>query len=261
MAKEKMVLFRSSLGGFNRDDVNSYIEKQNAEFAERERAAKKKLDAAEVKCAELENKMIELENAKVRIAELEKEAETREKLIAEYIEKVEHQAAEIESLNTTKDNAESEITKLTEEIASLSDAISKSEKYDDISSQIGEIILSARSTADDIIQKAKEEANEKRAAADAEIENAAANFNARAATAAYTIKNQMKKLAHDSYSSLAEKAAETSDLLRNLATHISGAAENFDKDLTNGKSDAETAISDEAAKIFTDENRLSFKKQ
>ncbi|MBQ8837006.1 MAG: hypothetical protein IJ002_05830 [Clostridia bacterium] len=260
MAKEKMVLFRSALGGFNRDDVNSYIEKQNAEFSERERTAKKKLDAAEAKCAELENKLTELENAKVRIAELEKEAETREKLIAEYIEKVEHQAAEIENLNATNDSAESEIVKLTEKIASLSEAIAKSEKYDDISNQIGEIILSARSTADSIVAKANEEAAEKRAAADAELENAAANFNARAATAAYAIKGQMKKIAQDSYATLAGKAAETSDLLRNLAAHISGAAEDFDKGLANGKSEAEAAISDEAAKIFTDENRLSFKK-
>ena len=47
MAKEKMVLFRTAIGGFNRGDVNNYIEKLNAEFSERERIAKKKLDAAE----------------------------------------------------------------------------------------------------------------------------------------------------------------------------------------------------------------------
>ena len=45
MPKEKMVYFRTSLGGFNREDVNSYIEKLNGEFAERERAAKRKTDA------------------------------------------------------------------------------------------------------------------------------------------------------------------------------------------------------------------------
>ena len=43
MAKEKMVYFRTSLGGFNKDDVNSYIEKLNAEFSEREKAARKKI--------------------------------------------------------------------------------------------------------------------------------------------------------------------------------------------------------------------------
>ena len=254
-----MVFFRTALGGFNRDDVNSYIEKQNAEFAERERVTKKKLDAAESKCAELDSKITELESAQLRIAELEKEAETREKLIAEYIEKVERQSTEIENLKTSKYDAESTINKLTEEIASLSEAISKSEKYDDISNQIGEIILSARSTAEEIIERADEEAAKKLASADIQIENAAASFNARAATATYAIKNQMKKLAGDSYSSLAEKAAETSDMLRNLAAHISGAAEEFNQKLSDGKMDAETAITCEAAKIFTDENRLTIK--
>lgn len=260
MAKEKMVLFRTSLGGFNRDDVNNYIEKQNNEFAERERISKKKLDTLDARCKELEAKLEELERANLHIAELEKEAAAREKLIAEYIEKVEHQAAEIESLSTSKSYAENEITKLTDEIASLSEVISKSEKYDDISNQIGEIILSARSTADDIIAKADKEAAAMRAAADKEMETAAANFNARAATATYAIKNQMKNIARDSYASLAEKAAETSDMLRNLAAHISGAAEDLNQKIENGKADADSAISNEAAKIFTDENRLSFKK-
>ena len=42
MAKEKMVFFRSAIGGFNRDDVNGYIEKLNADFADRERMARRK---------------------------------------------------------------------------------------------------------------------------------------------------------------------------------------------------------------------------
>ncbi len=258
MAKEKMVLFRTSIGGFNRNDVNSYIEKLNADFAERERIVKKKLDAAEAKCKELEGAVSELENANARIAELEKEAEMREKLIAEYIEKVEHQAIEIDGLKASKTSAEGEITKLTEEIASLSDAISKSEKYDDISNQIGEIILSARSTADGIILKANEEAAKKLSDTNMRIENAALGFNTRAENATAAIKVQMTKLANDSYASLAEKAAETSDMLRNLAAHISGTAESFGNELATRKTDAEVAIAEEAAKIFTSENKLTF---
>jgi len=260
MSKEKMVYFRTALGGFNRDDVNSYIERLNSDFAERERIAKKRLDAADAKIADLESKKGELDAANAHIEELEKEAEAREKLIAEYIAKVEQQAAEIDSLTTSKDDAESEISLLTEKIASLSEAISKSEKYDDISGQIGEIILSARSTAEDIIAKAEDDAAAKRAAADSEMENAAANFNARAATAAYAIKSHMKKLARDSYATVAERANETSEMLRNLAAHISSAADDFDAKLSEGKSEAEAAISAEAAKVFTDDNRISLKK-
>ena len=59
---------------------------------------------------------------------------------------------------------------------------------------------------------------------------------------------------------IAEKAAETSDMLRNLAAHISSTAENFGQELAVKKTDAEIAINDEASKIFTDANKLSFKR-
>ncbi len=259
MAKEKMVFFRSALGGFNREDVNSYIEKLNAEFAERERTAKKKLDAAEEKCAELDNLKAHLDSTLLHLAELEAAAEKREKVIAEYMDQLEMKNTEIEKLQASKCNAESEIDLLSAKLDSLSDAIRKSEKYDDISSQIGEIILSAKSTAEEIISEAEKDANAIRAAADAQMENAAAGFNARAATAAYAIKGQMKKLARDSYAAIAEKAAETSDMLRNLAAHISSTSDELSDTLSAGKNDTETVIETEAAKLFTDENRLSFK--
>lgn len=260
MAKEKMVFFRTAIGGFNREDVNNYIEKLNAEIADRERTAKKKLEISEAKCTELEEKVACLENALVHLSELESEAEAREKLIAEYIEKVEAQAAEIEALRSSNATAKSENSELSAMIDSLSDAISKSEKYDGISGQIGEIILSARSTAEEIVERANKEADSKRAEADAQMESAAASFNARAATAAYAIKGQMKKLANESYAAIAEKAAETSDMLRSLAAHISSASDEFDSKLSSGKLEAENIIDAEAAKVFTDANRLSLKK-
>ena len=91
MPKEKMVYFRTSLGGFNREDVNSYIEKLNGEFAERERAAKRKTDALESKLAELENAKSELERALARASALETAAAEREKLIAEQLARIEEQ--------------------------------------------------------------------------------------------------------------------------------------------------------------------------
>ena len=86
-----MVFFRTAIGGFNRDDVNNYIEKLNAEFADRERTAKRKLDVAESKCADLAEKNTALENTVERLSKLEAEADARERLLAEYIEKIEAQ--------------------------------------------------------------------------------------------------------------------------------------------------------------------------
>ena len=169
MPKEKMVYFRTSLGGFNREDVNSYIEKLNGEFAERERTAKRKTGA-----------------------------------------------------------------------------------------QIGEIILSAKSTADEIIEAAKREADDMRRSADEQLESAAASFNARAATAAYAVKSQIKKIANDSYSALTAQTEQTAALLHALAENIGKSSAELDDRLASGKSDAEAAIGAEAAKIFGDENRIKF---
>ena len=158
MPKEKMVYFRTSLGGFNREDVNSYIEKLNGEFAERERTAKRKTDALESKLAELENAKSELERALARASALETAAAEREKLIAEQLARIEEQNRTIDALRRERGEAQSRAESLDERLASLSDAIAKSEKYDDVSAQIGEIILSAKSTADEIIEAAKREA-------------------------------------------------------------------------------------------------------
>ncbi len=259
MAKEKMVFFRSAIGGFNRADVNSYIEKLNADFTERERLLKKKIDALDAKCNEFESVKNELELEKARATELEKQLESSEIVIEGFKENVDAQAAEIERLKAEKLASESEINELSERIESLSEAICKSEKYDDISAQIGEIILSAKQAAETIVSKAEKEAEAKRAEASEHIESAASSFNARAATAAYAVKNQIKKLAHDSYAKIAERAAETSDMLRSLAAHISGSSEQLDEELSSGNADIETTINQETAKVFSDEHRISFK--
>ncbi len=258
MPKEKMVYFRTSLGGFNREDVNSYIEKLNSEFAERERAAGRKREALEAKVAELETAKSELKQALERVSVLEEAAAAREKLVAEQLARIEEQNRTIESLRLERGAAEERAESLDERLASLSDAIAKSEKYDGVSAQLGEIILSAQSTAEEIIENAKREADALRKSADEQLESAAASFNARAATAAYAVKNQIKKIANDSYSTLTAQTEQTAALLHALAENIGKSSAELDDKLTSGKSDAEAAIQTEAAKIFSDENRIKF---
>ncbi len=258
MAKEKMVYFRTSLGGFNKDDVNSYIEKLNAEFSEREKAARKKLEAAEEKISGLEQLQDELKQALDKLSALENAAESREKLIGEQLRRIDEQAAEIEVLTRSKSSAENEAARLAERIESLSETIQKSEKYDDVSAQIGEIILSAKSTAEEIVKQAQNEAARKMREANEQLTGAARNFNARAATAAYAVKNQMRKSAHQSYAALAEQTEKTAALLHTLAENISQSTEAFDDKLSAVKTEAETAVETEAAKLFTEEHKLKF---
>ena len=44
LPKEKMVYFRTSLGGFNREDVNEYIASLSENFAKEKAEYEKKLD-------------------------------------------------------------------------------------------------------------------------------------------------------------------------------------------------------------------------
>ena len=261
MAKEKMVFFRTAIGGFNKSDVNSYIEKLNFEFSERERISKKKYEALENKCSELEEFKTKYEDSKATVASLEEELAKRDKDIDELYGVIEEKKRELDALILEKQETENEINVLSERISSLSEVISKSEKYDDISAQVGEIIISAKYTAETIISKAEKEAAAKKAAADKEIESAASSFNARAANAAHSVKNHLKKLANDSYSVIAQKAAETSELLHKLAAHISDSTAYFDEKISQKDEDIESAITYEASKIFSDDHRLTFKNE
>lgn len=256
--KEKMVYFRTSLGGFNREDVNAYIEKLNSELAERERAAKRKMDALETKVTELENLRSELKTALSRAAALEAAATSRENLISEQLSRIEKQNRLIESLRIENDEAKNRADNLDEQLASLSDAIAKSEKYDGVSAQIGEIILSAQGAADEIIESAKRDADKLRKSANAQLESAAESFNARAATAAYAVKTQIKRIANDSYAALTTQTEETAALLHALAENIGKSTAEFDSRIADGKSDTEAAIGAETAKIFSEENRIHF---
>lgn len=258
MSKEKMVYFRTSFGGFNREDVNSYIEKLNGELAERERSTKRKVDALETRLTELEGAKADLERALTRITELEEAAAAREKLITEQLEHIEAQKHTIETLRHENGEAQSRADSLNERLASLSDAIAKSEKYDDVSAQIGEIILSARGTADEIIENAKREAELMRHSADEQLKNAADSFNARAATAAYAVKNQIKKIANDSYSALTAQTEQTAALLHALAENIGRSTAELEEKLASGKNDAESAVHTESANIFGESDHIKF---
>ena len=106
MAKEKMVFFRTAIGGFNKSDVNSYIEKLNFEFSERERISKKKYEALENKCSELEEFKTKYEDSKATVASLKEELEKRDKVIDELYGVIEEKKREFDALVLEKQETE-----------------------------------------------------------------------------------------------------------------------------------------------------------
>lgn len=186
MSNKSGELFRKSMSGYNKKDVNEYIEaasiraqKREAEFESRIADLENTLKAAEERANIAESRDFSEEKAvyEKQIAELKSEHEKTlgnvkgeydgkiseiteklaegEKIIeaqTEYIEKLKDAVAklkdELESSRETIDAYEkknSEASALTE----------KASKYDNLSSQIGELMLSAGNTAEHIIKDAK----------------------------------------------------------------------------------------------------------
>lgn len=152
--------FRTSLSGFNKADVLEYLDGLNADF--REETAKTAA-ALEEKTRQTEDLAAEAE--KLRAA-LEEEKARAEKAAAES----EALKAELEAAKQALAESEAVIASQTELIDELkkpaqapdegrdAEAERKAELYDGVSSQLGDILISANKSADEIIENANEKA-------------------------------------------------------------------------------------------------------
>lgn len=125
-----MLRFRESFRGYNRDDVNAYIEQINIHFSKKE--------------AELRAVIADLENRTVTPTQLHTDSE---------YDDLNRQLISLKNENETLKN---ELAKAKENIEN--DAEEKSRLYVSMSAQVGSIIIQANSNAEKIISEAKLEA-------------------------------------------------------------------------------------------------------
>lgn len=176
MSEIKDVMFRTSLSGYNKADVNEYLISANNSFTEKENLlrtkaerAEKEAEQAKEKAAELERDILdkETQNADLRKNLFETEAEKQtllddatalrtkveesERVIAKQYEEIESLKNKIEELERTKAEAP-------EVDSEYDELLKKARLYDKTSSNIGETIISANKTAEEIIASAREEA-------------------------------------------------------------------------------------------------------
>lgn len=153
-------IFRKSVSGYNKKDVNKYIEDISISAVEREEELKSKIARLE---SELEASKIQLEEALKRdfseeisvytdkIKDLETKVEDGTNLICvknEYIEK----------LQTDLANATMRIAEMEESIKSAEQIHDKARQYEGLSRKLGEIMLGAGNTAEKIVSDANEKA-------------------------------------------------------------------------------------------------------
>lgn len=196
MSDIKNVVFRNAIGGYNKSDVNDFLVRSSAELMEREAAANERVKRAERELGEYIEKLgaleTELDRTRAEIAEKDAEIakisvemqlleersakfdgidsndiseivsedeekvsklefDRQEAIIAEQYNEIESLKAEIERL---KEQAhEVDITK-----DKYDELIKKAALYDKTSASIGDALISANKTAEEIISAAKEEA-------------------------------------------------------------------------------------------------------
>lgn len=134
-----MLRFRESFRGYNKDDVNAYIEQVNMRFSRRE------------------------SDLRAQIAELQSRSQTA---VGEPVEcGLKEKLNAVEQENTRLKN---EIAELKNSVAGDTEKDEKSKLYDSMSAQVGNILIVANSNADKIRSDAEEDA--KRIKAEAELE-------------------------------------------------------------------------------------------
>ena len=218
---DKKIQFRKSMGGYNRDDVNSYIEQISIKHNESEIGYRKKI-------AELEQKVKELEEKSEQIDELSKKVEEGDNLIAslnETIEKVNNEKEELIKENAQLKAQAEESAKANDD----SDVYEKSNKYDQVSGQIGELILNANAKAESIVSEAQIKA---RVNTRTMIENAA---------------SRLHKINEKYLGDITSKAVQLTEELR----VVSLSADTF---RTNMKSDIETEYNELKETIEQEKN-------
>ncbi len=222
--------FRSAMRGFNKEDVNAYVIELNREFSDKESELldqinnlRRALEESEKEKNKIVEDMEELRNAVAEngvLAEsLTKITEERDKLLVLIEEqnnnvellqnKIDHLTEELKTQLDTNALSEKTITELKGKLNSaetqLSTLINENDtitstdsdaeiisKYEHISSQIGDILISANKNADEIVKNAYTEAKKTRAESIKAAEHERLRIEAAVAAIIFAINNDLE---------------------------------------------------------------------
>jgi len=136
--------FRESIKGYNKADVNKYIEESDRRFSQTENELKREI-------ASLRDKLTAYETAEAANSDSAGQLAEAEKIILTLREELEAKNDEIGALKR-------ENLGLKEKLDSDGEAAKKAELYDKLSSQVGDMLLHAGGAADAMLRNAESEA-------------------------------------------------------------------------------------------------------
>lgn len=239
MSKNKDVLFRSAVNGFNKEDVIAYIAQLNSELEK----SSNKLTSALSEVEKLNNALIE-EKGKTADA-MAKADELKEKL--------DKQEAVISAQYENMDKIKEEVQRRTEAQAPAEEVPStyaeKAEMYDKMSAQIGDLIISAKKDADEIVEKSVNDAN-------AMIENVKSQISENA-------EKVNKNITSELYSETNECYREATDYMNYLQSEINRLLNDFvgkNKQMNDRIHETHSSLSDKLEKEISDFKEKSSEK-
>ncbi len=155
----KMLRFRESFRGYNKDDVNAYIEQVNLRFSRKE--------------SELRAQIADLQMMIDRQTSQEPMQEAQNPIVPDSSEEIRALKDVIARLEAENDTLRAQAEKTHAEAeTSMNESAEKSRLYDSMSAQVGNILIVANNNAERILEDAK---------ADAERIRADATYHAEAA--------------------------------------------------------------------------------
>ena len=184
--KNGMKVFRTALGGFNKADVNNYLISLNNEYKEKEAALRERAERAEKEAREISDGSVK-EKLEARIAELEGALAGRGDV------------------------------SLPEDYEELR---KKAQLYEETTAKIGEAIVSAKKTAEEIIAKANADADSIREKAEQDADERRREVEANADKAFATVFAKLKETADKSCAELEENSTSVEEKLRRAMMDI-----------------------------------------
>ena len=201
-SSQKGVLFGTSRKGYDKNDVNRYIEEMNVRFADREYELLSKIK-------ELESALREKDGFRASVAAPAENTAANEKLSAENKE------------------LSSENCALREKLAELEARLSEHREpaEDDLSSRLGNIIIKANLDADNLIKEAEELAAKQTADAEKNADSIRFDAAVSARVLLESTKKQLSEMTEGYISDFSSITAKTAEECRTLCDELYGKLE------------------------------------
>lgn len=161
-------LFRQSLSGYNKNDVNEYIEEIDLRAKKREEELETKISKIESELQKMTERVMTAEardfseEAAVyeeKIKALEEKLSESDKINEAKSEYTEQLEASLVEKNSQINDLSEKVYKLEKKVADANSTLEKAAQYDSLSHRLGEIMLGAGNTAEKILADANEKAS------------------------------------------------------------------------------------------------------